>query len=70
MKITHDKDIERGYILSFVRKQELSKRMEKHLPTLRQEIKRLYERKLDPRVRILHVEAPAKSGSEIRLPPD
>ena len=70
-KITYDVDnVERGYILFFIRKDDLSEEIVRsRLPHIKSELTKVYARKLDPRVRILYVEAPkTERDSEIHLP--
>ncbi len=68
-KITYDKDqVDIGYILYFVRRQELSAGIQKQLPKLRAKLKE-YEKNLNPKVRILYLEVPqSDEESEIHLP--
>jgi hypothetical protein len=71
MKITYEKDrIDRGYILFFVRKGDLSPGIiRKRLPKIKSELKKDYARKLQSNVRILYVETPkTDKDSEIHLP--
>jgi len=72
-KITYDMDkVERGYILFFVRKTDLSEHViRKRLPHIRSELRRVYAEKLQSNVRILYLEAPkTEQDSEIHLPPE
>lgn len=70
-KITYDVDkVERGYILFFVRKADLSEKViKKRLPHIKSELRRLYADTLHSNVRILYLEAPiTDKDSEIYLP--
>ena len=69
-KITYDADkVERGYILSFIRKTDLSKQvMSKRLPQIKSRLRSDYTGTLHPNVRILYLEAPKTEDSEIHLP--
>lgn len=69
-KITYDLDkVERGYILFFVRKTDLSPRVtETRLPQIKAQIRSDYAGKLHPNVRILYLEEPKGEDSEIHLP--
>jgi hypothetical protein len=72
-KITYNVDeVERGYILFFIRKTDLSDRLvRRRLPQLRAKLRYDYEGKLDPRIRILYLESPkTEQRSEIHLPPE
>lgn len=70
-KITYDVDkVERGYILFFVRKADLSEQViKKRLPHIKSELRGVYADNLHPNVRILYLEAPkTDENSEIHLP--
>lgn len=70
-KITYPVDrVERGYILFFVRKIGLSEEIiGKRLPQIRSNLRKMFQDKLQPKVRILYLESPiAKRDSEIHLP--
>lgn len=72
-KITYVEDkVERGYILFFIRKVNLSEYLiKRRLPQLRTKLKSMYQQKLDPKVRILYLESPkTEQESEIHLPSD
>ena len=70
-KITYNvNEVERGYILFFIRKPDLSDYLvRKRLPQIRAKLKNIYEQRLDSKVRILYLESPkTEQESEIHLP--
>jgi hypothetical protein len=70
-KIAFDVDkVERGYILFFIRKADLSDYLiRKRLPQIRANLRTDYEQSLNPNVRILYLESPkTEEESEIHLP--
>lgn len=69
-KITYAQDkVERGYILFFIRKTDLSERViKKRLPSIKSKLRSNYAGKLHPNVRILYLEVPRTEDSEIHLP--
>ena len=68
-KLTDEKnDVDQGYILHFIRTEELSKTLQNRLPKLRKKIRK-FEQNLDQNVKLLYLEAhKSDPGKQIRLP--